>query len=204
MALTIRSIKYCCIRNSGAFPSATKQTSPSAPDPHGEVPARRPLSRQELAFFCGKAQMPGVKWCWATTAFRNQKSWVPNTFLEVLNPHLHFPVQCSHHQVRLTFSLIPDPFPLHTDTASTGGEEKHCGKENSTANPWHPVTPVTGAVHAAIYPREGIWYRNPSYGTAAALQQLLVCIPQLYLNENEIIQGRWISQWERSGLLHTG
>lgn len=33
VVLTIRSIKYCCIRNSGAFPSATKQISPSAPDP---------------------------------------------------------------------------------------------------------------------------------------------------------------------------
>lgn len=148
MALAIRSIKYWCIRNSGAFPSATKQTQPSAPDPepyslpYGEAPPSRPLSRQELAFFCGRAQMPGLKWCWATTAFRNQKSWVPNTFLEELNPHLHFPVQCSQHQVRLTFSLVSDPFSLHSDTASTGGEEKHCGKKNSTANPCDIQSPL--------------------------------------------------------------
>lgn len=49
------------------------------------------LSREKPVFPCGKAQLPGLKqWHWADTAFRNQKSWIPNSFLKKLKPHLHF------------------------------------------------------------------------------------------------------------------
>lgn len=63
---------------------------------------------------------------WSNDAELLQHSGIRNPgsqtlFLEELNPHLHFPVQCS---VRLTFSLVPDSFFLHSNTASTGGEEK--------------------------------------------------------------------------------
>lgn len=109
-----------------------------------EVPARRRLSRQEPAFFCGTALSPGVKqWCRAATAFRNQKSWVPDSFLEELNPHLYFPVQCSHHQVRLTSSLIPDSVLSFCTVIQLQQErkKKSCGREKSTANPCDVQSP---------------------------------------------------------------
>jgi len=57
----------------------------------------------------------------------------PKLFIQK-NKTLRFPAQCSHHQARLTFSDSPDSFFLHSNAASTGGEEKNCGKENSAAN----------------------------------------------------------------------
>lgn len=171
MALAIRNIKYRCSRNT----AATKQASLSALDlepyslPSRQVPARWWLFRQEPAFFCGRAQSPrGKQWCQAATAFRNQKSWVPNSFIG-LYPHLHFPVQCSRHQVRLTFSLIPDSFLSFCTVIQLQqeGKKKSCGKANSL---WCTVTPVIAAVLTAMYPNKGVWCRSPSYGMSAALR----------------------------------
>lgn len=142
MALAIRSIKYRCVRNSGAFPSTTKQASLSAPHPEpyslpcGEVPAKWQLSRQEPAFFCGRAQSAGVKrWCQAAaTAFRNQKSQVPKSFKRT-KPSSSLPstVFSLSSQAHLLLSLT---LYFYTVTQlQQEEEEKSCGKEHSTANP---------------------------------------------------------------------
>lgn len=167
-----------------------------------ESPGRQQFSRQEPAFLCGRAQLPGLKqWHWADTAFRNQKSWIPNYFSRKTKTSPSLPVQCSHHESSSPSLLSPTPFFLHTNTASTGVEQKTCS-EFYCQHLWRTVTPVVAAVYASIYPSEGIWHRNPSYTMSAALQQLPGCIPEIHPVENEIIQGSWVSQWERRELTH--
>lgn len=102
-----------------------------------ESPARQQLSRQKPAFLCSKAQLPGLKqWHRADTAFRNQKSWIPNFFLKKPKTSSLLPLPCSHHESGSPSLLSSTPFFLHTNTASTGVEEKTCSKENSIANTW--------------------------------------------------------------------
>lgn len=115
------------------------------------------LARQQAALLCGKAQLPGPKkWHWTDRALRNQKSRIPNSFFRKTKTSSSLPVQCYHHESGSLSLLSLTPFFLHTNTASSGVEEKTCSKENSTANtcdihlpPWllqsmHHSTPVQG------------------------------------------------------------
>lgn len=120
-------------------------------------PARQQLSRQEPAFLCGKAQLPGLKkWHCADITFRNQKSWIPGSCFRKNKTSSSLPVRRSHHESGSLPFLSPTPLFLHSNTASTGEEEKTCSKEISTANtcdiwlpPWllqsmHHSTPAKG------------------------------------------------------------
>lgn len=141
-SLVVRSIKWRCTRNWGPSQMlwSSNHYQPWIQSPTVfwvESPARQQLARQKPALLCGKAQLPGLKqWHWADTAFRNQKSWIPNFFKKNLKTSSSLPVQRSHHESGSPSLLSPTLFFLHINTASTGVEEKTCSNENSTANRW--------------------------------------------------------------------
>ena len=150
MALAISNIKFRCVRNSDAFPSATKQASLSALDPEpyslpcGEVPATQWLSRQEPAFLWQSTVARGEATMLSCYSIQESEILGPKLFFRRTKPSSSLPstVLSPPSQAHLLSYPWLFPFFLHSNTSSTGGEEKSCGKENSSANPCDIQSPL--------------------------------------------------------------